>query len=36
MEIGGMLGWQALSHLTITLNYRDGLAGFSYVPPPGK
>jgi hypothetical protein len=33
MEIGGILGWDALSHLVLTLNYRDGLVDFTYEPP---
>jgi predicted aspartyl protease len=36
MEIGGILGWEALAPLAVTLNYRDGLVEFTYVPRPGQ
>jgi hypothetical protein len=35
MEIGGFLGLPLLNMFTLSIDYRDGLVGFHYKPPPG-
>jgi hypothetical protein len=35
MEISGFIGYTALAHLTIGIDYRDGLMKFSYDPNRG-
>jgi predicted aspartyl protease len=36
MEISGFIGYTALAHLTIGIDYRDGLMKFSYDPNRGS
>jgi len=35
MEVSGLIGYTALAHLTINIDYRDGLMKFAYDPNRG-
>ena len=35
MEVSGLIGYTALAHLTINIDYRDGLMKFTYDPNRG-
>ena len=35
MEVSGLIGYTALAHLTINIDYRDGLMKFAYDPSRG-
>ena len=35
MEVSGLIGYTALAHLTINIDYRDGLMKFTYDPSRG-